>query len=207
VLLDGTLIFWPLEAKDQQFKNLFFPRYCAHLQKLCDQGVPVASYISLPRSRDLVNLVRFALCEGEPDINDAHTAVNHVVDAAIVHSFLAPYTRTTVFKATQAICAEYPAALRPYFFYLHVGSEIARVELPEWVARNTDVVNMLAGVILDQTLKGSGYPVVIAEAHEQAVVKGPDRDFFYHIIRRFGVEQKKNLAVSQKSFKKRGLGI
>jgi hypothetical protein len=62
-------------------------------------------------------------------------------------------------------------------------------------------------VILDQSIKGRGYPVCLAEAHEQAVVKGPDRDFFYHVLQKVGIEQKQHYVVSQKSLKKRGIGI
>ena len=65
----------------------------------------------------------------------------------------------------------------------------------------------LLQIILDQSTKGRGYPVCIAEAHEQAVVKGPDREFFYHCIQKMGIEQKRHLAFSQKTLKKRGIGI
>lgn len=57
--------------------------------------------------------------------------------------------------------------------------------------------------MLDQACKGNGYPVAIAEAHEQAVVKGPDRDFFYLLINKLAYDEKKRMSLSQKSMKKR----
>jgi hypothetical protein len=60
---------------------------------------------------------------------------------------------------------------------------------------------------LDQCNKGRGYPVVLAEAHEQAVVKGADRDFFYSVITKIGIEENKRILVSQKSAKKRRMSI
>ena len=46
-----------------------------------------------------------------------------------------------------------------------------------------------------------------SDLHEQAVVKGPDREFFYHLIYKIGLESNKNLKASQKSIKKRGIGV
>ena len=130
-----------------------------------------------------------------------------MLDVHISHFFLSPYTRTVVFKHQAKLCDLYPSNVRPYFFYLHVGSEIARVEIPAWIALNNDYVDDIASMILDNSLKGRGYPVVLAEAHEQAVVKGPDRDFFYHLIQKVGFDRHRNVLISQKSVKKRGIGI
>jgi hypothetical protein len=62
-------------------------------------------------------------------------------------------------------------------------------------------------IIINQAQKGRGYPVCLAEAHEQAVVKGPDREFFYHMIQKIGYDYKQRINISQKSLKKRGIGI
>jgi hypothetical protein len=112
-----------------------------------------------------------------------------------------------VFKSTSDICSEYPAHLQPHFFYLHAGSEIARIEIPAWIADSSEMVDRLAAVVLDQCTKGLGYPVLIAEAHEQAVVKGPDREFFYHLIAKIGVDRNRRPVLSAKSVRKRGIGI
>ncbi len=69
------------------------------------------------------------------------------------------------------------------------------------------MVNNIASMIIDQCAKGRGYPVALAEAHEQAVVKGPDREFFYQLLHKFGFEQKQRFNLSQKVIKKRGIGI
>jgi hypothetical protein len=69
------------------------------------------------------------------------------------------------------------------------------------------MVDMIAAIILNQCTKGFGYPVVLAEAHEQAVVKGPDRDFFYHLLTKMGIAQGKSWQPSQKAQRKRSIGI
>jgi hypothetical protein len=93
------------------------------------------------------------------------------------------------------------------FFYLNLGKEIVRIEVPAWVADNSDYLDTVCKVTIDQALKGNGYPVALAEAHEQAVIKGDDRDFFFHIICKIGIEHNKRVVMSQKNIKKRGMGI
>ena len=96
---------------------------------------------------------------------------------------------------------------KPCFFYLHVESEIVRIEIPFWIARHEELVDHVVAMCLDQCVKGQGYPVALAEAHAQAVVKSPDRDFFYHLIGKLAVEQNRRVALSPKSLKKRSMNI
>lgn len=207
ILLDGSLIFWHLEGKEEELKQQFVTRYCDTLEQFYKHNILVASYISFARSKELINLVRLALCEFDPSKKDISKSVERIVDPQLAYCFLKPHQRTTIFYNHASIVNLYPAHLRPCFFYLHVGHEIARIELPAWIAQDEATVNLLASMILDQAIKGRGYPVCLAEAHEQAVVKGPDREFFYHLLQRVGVEQKQQYITSQKSLKKRGIGI
>jgi hypothetical protein len=206
-LFDGSLIFWHLESKDQQIKNIFLPSYLAMLENFYAADISMAGYISLPKSKELINLVRLDLCNFVIEGCHIQKEVEHLVDANLMRAFLAPKTRTAVFENHSNITEYYPAHLKPYFFYLHVGNEVVRVELPAWLGRNEARVDEIAALILDQCNKGRGYPVGLAEAHEQAVVKGPDRDFFYHLIQKVGMDHNQRLALSQKVIKKRGLGI
>jgi hypothetical protein len=64
------------------------------------------------------------------------------------------------------------------------------------------MVNFVASLVLDQCMKGLGYPIALAEAHEQAVVKGPDRDFFYHLIQKMSIEYNKQTFTSLKNQRK-----
>ncbi|PKB82582.1 MAG: nuclease, partial [SAR202 cluster bacterium Io17-Chloro-G9] len=69
-----------------------------------------------------------------------------------------------------------------YFYYLNVGQEIARVEVPQWVALDEGLLTLGHTLILDQCQRGQGYPVAISEAHEQAVVDGRDRQLFKDLL-------------------------
>jgi hypothetical protein len=206
-LFDGSLIFWHLESKDETLKNMFLGTYIASLHQFYMTKTLVAGYISLPKNKELVNLLRLDLCNFNFNEQEAHKEVDHLVDTIIADFFLEPYTRSIVFKNHASICQTYPDHLHPYFFYVHVGSEIGRVEIPAWIASDAASVNLIASIIIDQSIKGRGYPVALAESHEQAVVKGPDREFFYQLISKIGFDKNQRLRLSQKSIKKRGIGI
>lgn len=207
VLFDGSLIFWHLDQKEPITKDTFLPRYLALLYQFAQAKQCMASYISLPKSKELVNIVRLAACDFDVAQIDAVQGLDHIVDAQVVSFFLQPHERTIVFQNNAQISQLYPDQVRPHFFYLHTGEEVGRVEIPAWIAQDENLVNLIAQIILDQCIKGRGYPVALAEAHEQAVVKGPDRDFFYHLLTRIGLAYKQSRQMSQKIIKKRGIGI
>ena len=69
-----------------------------------------------------------------------------------------------------------------YFYYLNVGPEIARVEIPHWVAKDETLLSLGHSLILDQCRRGQGYPVAISEAHEQVVITGSDRQMFKRMM-------------------------
>ncbi len=207
LLFDGSLIFWHLESKDASFKTGFINRYVATLTALYEHRILYAAYVSMPRHREVSNLLRLALCNFDCTKQDAYAAIEHVTDAAVMNFFLQPGQRSTVFAYTGSLRALYPEPTRPHFFYLNTGYEIGRVEIPAWIARNQAACDGIAGILLDQARKGNGYPVALAEAHEQAVVKGPDRDFFYQVITKYALQQNKRIEISPKSMKKRSIGI
>lgn len=202
-LFDGSLIFWHLASKSPQLKDAYMARYLGLMYQFYTKRILYGGYISLSKGKDLVNLIRIELCNFVVNNCVAHKVMDHIADNVIAGFFLQPFERTTVFKSNSPICAEYPDQLMPYFFYLHVGDEIARIEIPAWIANDEALTDTIARIMLDQARKGNGYPVAIAEAHEQAVVKGPDRDFFYLIINKLAFDEKKRMALSLKSLKKR----
>lgn len=205
-LFDGSLIFWHLDSKDIQLKELFLKKYLDALQHTAQLALPIAGYISLPKAKELVNIIKVALEYGIIENSDG-ASCEHIVDAMLAHYFLQPFTRSGIFKNNTTISKQYPDAVRPYFFYLHVGHEIARVEIPAWIAADQALTNKMAAMMIDQSQKGQGYPIALAEAHEQAVVKGVDREFFYHLIYKIGFDYKRKFLLSQKNIKKRGIGV
>jgi len=220
-LTDGSLIFWPLDGKQPEVKQHFLEKYLYYLEQFYKNKILIAGFISFPKSKELVNLIKIGLCRFTvADCISCHSqykefpckAVDCLIDTQIVKFFLTPnhddsFYRTTLFYSNSKIIQNYPDHLKPCFFYLDDGQEIVRIEIPAYVAFDNENLEFVCKVAVDQSLKGRGYPVCLAEAHEQAVVKGPDRDFFYHLIYKLGLEQNRRFFMSQKSIKKRGIGI
>jgi len=207
LFFDGSLIFWHLSSKEIDVRDYFLNAYLALLDELYQEKVLTCWYISMPKSKELISLVRLYLCDFVVEKKELYESVDSVIDSGIMYSALDPYTRSIVFSNHSSISAYYPNHLRPFFFYLHTGNEIGRVEIPAWIAQDEKMVDLIAQIVVDQCIKGGGYPVALAEAHEQAVVKGPDRDFFYHFLQKMGMERNHTQSISRKSLKKRGIGI
>lgn len=215
-LFDGSLIFWHLEAKPPEVRDLFLKTYLALLDQLYQHKIIMASYVSLPKSKELAHLLKIGTCGvGRTDTFGCGgkyqqfpcNVIDDIIDSHCLRNVIAPGMRTTVLYSNAKIVAHYPEHLKPCFFYMNVGKEIVRIEFPRWILDHDNALELISSVCLNQAIKGYGYPVALAEAHEQAVIKGPDRDFFYHLLYKIGIEQKHQVVVSQKSLKKRGIGI
>ena len=215
VLIDGTLIFWNLEGKHPALQKYFINRYVAQLQQLYERGVPCAGYISMPHSRDLINVVKLGLCRfATANCIPCHASysdfpckqVDALIDTHVMHKLLNEGERSIFFSSSSRILAEYPDHLKPQFCYFNVGSEIVRLEMPTWVAQNEALCTRVCAIILDQCAKGGGYPVSLAEAHEQAVVTTADREFFYELLERRAARESRHMIRSQKLRKKRRVG-
>jgi GNAT superfamily N-acetyltransferase len=94
-------------------------------------------------------------------------------------------------------------AQRVYFFYLQTGQEMARVEVPEWVAADPARLELAHALLLDQCRRGQGYPVALSEAHEQAVVTAADTENFRRLVEEWLSEEHVAVSTSAKSRSKR----
>jgi hypothetical protein len=93
-------------------------------------------------------------------------------------------------------------------FYLRtpegVPDEVARVEMPVWSASDPERVSLTHSLLIDQCRRGLGYPVAVMEAHEQAVIDGPSREFFRQLLENSVAGQRTAFTVSAKNRSKRG---
>ncbi|UCG55123.1 MAG: DNA double-strand break repair nuclease NurA [Dehalococcoidia bacterium] len=220
-LMDGTLILWNLVSKEypefviEELLNRGFIRYLDEMKKLNkDRRVSVASYISFPRSTDVVNTLRVAICPHEIPDCDRYCAeivtgkrecdtVTGIHDRDLFSELLADGERSALFTSQSSIVEKCYGNHRIHFFYLRVDDEIARIEIPKWVEADKNLLNMTHSLILDQCRRGHGYPVALSEAHQQAVVSGADRENFQRLIEMALVEENIQLTASAKSLSKK----
>ncbi len=216
-LLDGSLILWGLEAYPEFVTEVLLDRgflsYLDEMRKLNkDKRLALASYISFPRSTDVVNALRVAICPHEPADCDRYCPTNEkrdcdkvagVQDRELLSSILGQGERSALFISPSKIVDKHYGEHRVYFFYLRVGDEIARVEIPQWVAMDESRLSLAHSLVLDQCRRGQGYPVALSEAHEKAVVTGADRESFWQLVESALIEEHLPSLGSAKSQSKR----
>ncbi|MDP6141946.1 MAG: DNA double-strand break repair nuclease NurA [Dehalococcoidales bacterium] len=221
-LLDGSLILWGLVSKDypefvtQALLDNGFLRYLDQMRKLnnSQKKLATASYISFPRSTDVVNALRVAICPYQAPNCDRYCDkiswgkrecdnISGVTDRELFSALLDEKERSALFISQSSIVKKRYGAHRVYFFYLKVDDEIARIEIPEWVALNESRLELTHVLILDQCRRGHGYPVALAEAHEQAVITGADRGNLQQLMETLMAEECLPTTTSAKSRSKR----
>ncbi len=200
-VVDGTLAFWdiqrgeyPAYVVDHLINGRLLPAL-ARLRDASSDGRPVAvaAYTSRPQTAEVAGAVRLALCGSSDaectrrcsvrrsDLTQCDNA-SGFDDREIFEALLGPGERSPLYQSGR-LAARFAVGLTvgerwSHFYYLHSGAEIARVEVPDWVAGSPELLAMSHSMLSKQCELGLGYPVVISEAHEQAVVSGRDREEF-----------------------------
>lgn len=193
-LRDGSLILWSLQNEDGRVQKRFLDEFLGCLEGFRVAGLPVVSYISYPGARDVVNSLRAWLCQGQPidclrcsspEVMDFCRALVGILDRQ-VFGFLEPGERSDIFDSTSAILDQY-GVHRIQFFYLEVGGEVVRIEAPQWVLGNPEMLDLVQAVVYDQCRRGAiypPYPPALQEAHEQAVISAADRRLVEGLVER-----------------------
>jgi len=216
-LLDGSLILWGLENYHdfvtETFLDKGFLQYLDAIKNASrNKKLAVASYISLPRGNDVINALRVALCPNDPLDTDTHCpdcrsrecdAIAGVGDSELFYALLDKGERSAVFASQSSVVEKRYGEHRVHFFYLNTGDEIARIEVPQWVARDENLLGLTHALVLDQCRRGQGYPVALSEAHEQAVLTMSDRENFWQLVEASLVDEHLPTSTSGKSFSKR----
>ena len=221
-LVDGSLVMWPLSGQayrpyvsDAIIGDGLLPAM-KRLETLAEaRPVALAAYVSYPRSAEVVNAVRCALCPHELAVcaqscNSRRSTqkpcgqANEFLDRDLFQRLLDPGWRSPVYKTNSSVSRDsYDENNKVYFFYLNAGEEIGRVEVPKWVAKNETLLSLAHALVWDQCQRGQGYPVAISESHEQASINAGDRRVFRRLLTDSLERQGLSAATSQKDRSKR----
>ena len=213
-MTDGSLIYWFLDQLPAPARDQILTPILAAWDRLRDAQVPMVGYLSASRSSEALNFLRLQSCpHDQPDCQthcDGQTdgapcqVFSPLRDVTLWATLLEPGQRGPLFKSSADILQLY-GDHQIYFCHVHVGAEIARVEFPEWVVNNRKLFDAALSLTITQVQKGFGYPVTLAEAHNQAVVRGGDRSRFFAMLEqqmiRAGLQ---NVGTSYKEARKRG---
>ncbi len=211
---DGALVHWEFDDISAEARSQLLPDILTAWDKLKAQKIPLAGYISAPRAAEATNFLRLELCPFEqPDCNTHCSAkpldsapcsqLQPLRDGALWNRLLKVGECSPLWKSQARILQEY-GEHQVYFCYLHVGTEIARIEMPAWTALDVEMRSQALQIIFAQVQKGYGYPVALAEAHNQAVVTSSDRRRFFAILEQQMVKSGlRNVTTSYKESRKR----
>lgn len=220
-LVDGSLVLWGLTAqgypdfvKRRLLQEDLLPTLDRFHRLASERPVALAAYVSYPRGTEVVNALRLGLCPYEPPNCDQHCrqlrpgdrpcdGVHGLLDRTPYAHLLGDGDRSSLFASQSSVVREHYGGHQVLFFYLNVGQEIARVEVPAWVAESEALLALAHALAYDQCRRGMGYPVALAEAHEQAVVTGPDRAEFTRLLEEAMGARRLSTAGSEKDLSKR----
>ncbi|NEQ48626.1 MAG: DNA double-strand break repair nuclease NurA [Leptolyngbya sp. SIO3F4] len=213
-MTDGSLIYWFLDQLPAPARDQILEPILAAWDRLRDAQMPMVGYLSASRSSEALNFLRLQscphnqpdcqkYCEGQTDSAPCQVFAP-LRDVTLWSTLLEPGQRGPLFKSSADILQLY-GDHHVYFCHVHVGAEIARLEFPEWVVNDKTLFDTALSLTLAQVQKGFGYPVSLAEAHNQAVVRGGDRNRFFALLEqqmiRAGLQ---NVGTSYKEARKRG---
>lgn len=213
-MTDGSLIYWFLEQLPALARDQILEPILAAWDRLQKAQIPMVGYLSASRSSEALNFLRLESCphdqpdcqkhcEGQTDGAPCQV-FSPLRDVTLWATLLKPGQRGPLFKSSANILQLY-GHHQVYFCHVHVGAEVARTEFPEWVVNDSRLFDAALSLTLTQVQKGFGYPVSLAEAHNQAVVRGGDRNRFFALLEqqmiRAGLQ---NVGTSYKEARKRG---
>ena len=177
---DGPLLLWlPRADLPQGRQERILADYLACLDRLRRDGAPVAGFVSRPQSAEVVALLYLAhLPPEERGAVDslADTAYRGLTDRALF-GYLEPGQRSALFMRGTAANLDFRTRGHAiFFFYLNTAADLARVEVPEWVARHPQALDLVHAAVYEQSCFNNGYPYVLTRADEQAVIQGVERE-------------------------------
>ena len=187
-IADGTLIRWMLRRmRNYALEQELIDRYAGILAEFQAERIPLCSYVSMPGNTEVINLLR--VHRGESDETQPEDSLAGLMDRWLFERVLQPGERSVAFESASHIQRDYGVRDRICYFYVRVAprqgeSEVGRVEVPLWLAEEPVLLDLVHATILSECEKGDGYPMILSEAHERAVIRAQERDLFYGMIER-----------------------
>jgi hypothetical protein len=203
LLMDGTFFPWDLDSPRvaEPVRRELGDRTRAALDAMAGARPSLATgaYVSGSRSADLVTSLR--ALGGRPGLAWPGG------DALLCARRLGHGQRTALFRASSErvrnVERSFSERHQVCFFYLRFEDDIARVELPRWVAEDAARVRLLHATLFDQCQRCGGYPRALQEAHEQAVISTGDRLQFARLLEGEALRHGLRTPANSKSMSKR----
>ncbi len=181
---DGPMELWGSKDNEGDFQKSL-EEYLKALAELHKLEVTTAGYVDKPAANLVVRLLEIALLDAN-QLAGLHQSrlspLRGVIDRDLFNFLLAPGERSAVYGIQSRSAQNYLGALGLHFFYLNVGRvdrpSLARVEIPAWVAQDTEKLGLLHATLVQQcqVMGARPYPYLLHRAHEAAVVTFEEKE-------------------------------
>ncbi len=199
-ILDQRLLYWPIGPAGVA-ENAAVTAWGDSMDKIRLAGALLAGYIDRPATGYVTTLLRSLQALDEPDFDwkslGQREASWGLTDVHLFSQLLGPGQRSKLFVTVSEPNHKFAAqhqANEICFFYLNPGGhgrQVARVDIPMWVAQDEEMVTAVHALVYDQCQILGDYPYVLARADETAVVTYRDQEqlnFMIDVImERYGI--------------------
>jgi hypothetical protein len=180
---DGPIELWGMKEGDEAaaFEDSL-RKYLSVLSQLQAKGVTTAGYIDKPASDPLIRLLELSEATDEDlqklrEYHPLRGVTDRWLFGDLAAALLKPGERSAVFGFQSKSEKNYTGILALHFFYVNISEhdrkpQIARVDIPKWVADEPEKLGLLHAVIIHQcrVMGTKPYPYLLHRAHETAVV-------------------------------------
>ena len=191
-LTDGPLLLWASRAVNEREVAREIHHFTAQLDRMKRARVVPFGYIDRPGSAYILRILELVGLPIEEITRESLRAgaFRYLTDRQLFDD-LDPNERTGLFFPASEVSERYAqAGHRIVFFYMNVAPPgdkhptIVRVEVPEWVMEIPDALDRAQQAVYADC-KLTGYPYVLARAHELAVVGAAERADLEGMITQF----------------------
>ena len=184
-IVDQRLLYWPTGTTGVA-DNQAVQDWGRAMTKIRQQGASLLGYIDRPETMSVLTLLQTLTAVANPADNfdwkqlGKRSMTQGVRDKDLFARLLKPGQRSAIFvyesQPNEAFVQQDPLN-EVCFFYLNPtksGNQIARIDIPMWVAKDEEAVTAVHSLIVSQCQLLGDYPYVLARADEMAVVGRQD---------------------------------
>jgi hypothetical protein len=212
-VLDQRLLYWPIGNGSSVQENQVVEQWQEAMSAIHSAGGWLAGFIDRPGKRSVLTMLHtFDLENSGRKISDLYPFNSDIYgglsDTDIFDKLLRPEERSVIFvdiSQHNNTFAKRDKDNEVCFFYLKTGpgdGQLARIDLPMWVARDKEALNQVHALLVDQCRIIGNYPYVITRADEIAVVGRRDQEELENRIHLRMEEQGIHLTTTSKQLSK-----